>query len=161
MISLLNANALNIPLANESVDMCVTSPPYYGLRDYGEDGQLGLEDTPEQYIENMVSVFREVWRVMKPHGTLWLNIGDSYAGSGKGAYADGVSRKEGAKQKTNKGSIGLPPSRIDRSKRTATRWGGRNIPASGDLKPKDLIGAPWMLAFALRADGWYLRTDII
>lgn len=102
---------------------CVTSPPYYGLRDHGTDGQIGLEETPEQYIERLVAIFREVRRVLKDDGTLWVNIGDSYAASGKG-----------------------------RIRRTCEGNG---------LKRKDLIGIPWLLAFALRADGWHLRADII
>ncbi len=133
-------------LSDNSVDCGVTSPPYYGLRDYGVDGQLGLEATPEEFIKAMVAVFREFRRVLKPEGTLWVNIGDSYAGSGKGAahYPDTV---KGTKQATNKGTVDQ-----------------QNIPgayAGGELKSKDLIGIPWMLAFALRADGWYLRQDII
>lgn len=133
-------------LNDQSVNCCVTSPPYYGLRDYGVDGQIGLEDTPEQYISRLVEVFREVKRVLRDDGTLWLNIGDSYAGSGKGAahYPDNVSA---FKQATNKGTVDQ-----------------KNIPgayAGNGVKPKDLIGIPWMLAFALRADGWYLRNDII
>ena len=115
---IVNANALHIPLADESVQCVITSPPYWGLRDYGVDGQLGLESTPEEYISNMVQVFREIWRVLRPDGTLWLNLGDSYAGSG-GAGGD------------------------------------YNLPA------KNLIGIPWRVAFALQADGWYLRQDII
>ena len=116
---------------------CVTSPPYYGLRDYGHDGQIGLEETPEQYIKAMVEVFRCVWDVLADDGTLWLNIGDSYNGSG----ATGGQ----GKQHTNAGSVGRPDAR------------GGYV----GLKQKDLIGIPWMLAFALRADGWYLRQDII
>ena len=116
---------------------CVTSPPYYGLRDYGHDGQIGLEETPEEYIKAMVEVFRCVWDVLEDDGTLWLNIGDSYNGSG----ATGGQ----GKQHTNAGSVGRPDAR------------GGYV----GLKQKDLIGIPWMLAFALRADGWYLRQDII
>ncbi len=116
---------------------CVTSPPYYGLRDYGHDGQIGLEETPEAYITAMVEVFRCVWDVLSDDGTLWLNIGDSYNGSG----ATGGQ----GKQHTNAGSVGRPDAR------------GGYV----GLKQKDLIGIPWMLAFALRADGWYLRQDII
>jgi DNA modification methylase len=123
---------------------CVTSPPYYGLRDYGHEGQIGLEETPEEYIKAMVEVFRCVWDVLEDDGTLWLNIGDSYAGSGKGRNADGT-HQEGGKQGTNKGSI------VGLLTKTETP----------NCKPKDLIGIPWMLAFALRADGWYLRQDII
>lgn len=131
-------------LEPESVNCCVTSPPYYGLRDYGVKGQIGLEPTPEEYISRMVDVFREVGRVLRNDGTLWLNIGDSYAGSGMGAanYPD----KTGEKQTTNKGSMSA-------TGRAGLRFDG--------MKPKDLMGIPWMLAFALRADGWYLRQDII
>lgn len=130
-------------LEDNSVDMCVTSPPYYALRDYGVKGQIGLENTPDEYIEKLVSVFREVRRVLKNDGTLWVNIGDTYAGSGNGAGGTGVSS---GKQKTNKGSNFL----------------GKQRPHfQYNCKPKDLIGIPWMLAFALRNDGWYLRQDII
>jgi len=128
---------------------CVTSPPYYGLRDYGHDGQIGLEETPEQYIKAMVEVFGCVWDVLEDDGTLWLNIGDSYAGSGKGSNPDGTPHPSTllGKQGTNTGTVT-----------------GKNMPQKAHkigLKPKDLIGIPWMLAFALRADGWYLRQDII
>jgi DNA modification methylase len=123
---------------------CVTSPPYFGLRDYGHEGQIGLEQTPEEYIKAMVEVFRCVWDVLEDDGTLWLNIGDSYAGSGKGRNADGT-HQEGGKQGTNKGTILGSLIKTD----------------APECKPKDLIGIPWMLAFALRADGWYLRQDII
>lgn len=132
----------NMP--SKSVNCCVTSPPYYGLRDYGTDGQIGLEETPEEYIERLVEIFREVRRVLRDDGTIWLNIGDSYAGSGKGRYKDG-HHSEGAKQASNNGSC-------------AGTLAKAKIPG---CKPKDLIGIPWMLAFALRADGWYLRQDII
>jgi len=115
---------------------CVTSPPYYGLRDYGHDGQIGLEETPEQYIEAMVEVFRCVWDVLEDDGTLWLNIGDSYAGNNSQASNNG------------RAGFGNPRERV--------------VNRTGEgLKTKDLIGIPWMLAFALRADGWYLRQDII
>lgn len=131
-------------LESESVDTCITSPPYYNLRDYGKEGQIGQENTPEEYIENLVCVFREVRRVLKKDGTLWINIGDSYAGSGKGAsnYPENAMKY---KQGTNRGSVG---GYLKKSNPTG-------------CKPKDLIGIPWMLAFALRADGWYLRQDII
>jgi DNA modification methylase len=118
---------------------CVTSPPYYGLRDYGHDGQIGLEETPEEYIKAMVEVFRCVWDVLEDDGTLWLNIGDSYAGSGKGPAGNlGASNDERNMTHTNSSAI---------------------VPQG--CKPKDMIGIPWMMAFALRADGWYLRQDII
>ena len=131
--------------ASEGVkaQMCVTSPPYFGLRDYGHPGQIGLEQTPEEYIVAMVEVFRCVRDVLADDGTLWLNIGDSYANNG----ASGPQGKTG-----------------QRASRTYTAEGlgaGRNKTIPDGLKPKDLIGIPWMLAFALRADGWYLRQDII
>ena len=128
-----------------SVQCCVTSPPYWGLRDYGTAGQLGLEATPDEYVANMVAVFRAVRRVLRDDGTLWLNLGDSYAGSGKGRMGDGSHAINGGdKQHTNKGStLGVLPE------------------SETGLKPKDLVGIPWRVAFALQADGWYLRQDII
>lgn len=130
-------------LPDKCIDCIVTSPPYYGLRDYGVDGQIGLEDTPDQYIDKLVRLFRELRRVLKDEGTVWINIADSYAGSGRGA---GDTKRNSEKQRSNSGS-----------------WiGDKHKPfKSVDIKPKDLIGIPWMLAFALRADGWYLRQDII
>jgi DNA modification methylase len=125
-------------LPDESVNCVVTSPPYWGLRDYGQDGQLGLEQEPEEYISNMVDVFREVRRVLTDDGTFWLNIGDSYSGSGKGPA----------------GNLG----KANNERHLEHKTGG--IVPKG-TKPKDLVGIPWMLAFALRADGWYLRQDII
>ena len=128
----------------ESVQCVVTSPPYWGLRDYGVEGQIGLEPTPEEYVTTMVEVFREVKRVLRDDGTLWLNLGDSYAGSGKGQMGDGTSANINDKQSTNKGSTtGCLPTDY------------------GHMKPKDLVGIPWRVAFALQADGWYLRSDII
>lgn len=175
----------------ESVHCCVTSPPYWGLRDYGtatweggdadcdhkvgrftspvsdkqrsnngsgdvqaagvcpkcgarrKDSQLGLEPTPDQYVANMVAVFREVWRVLRDDGTLWLNLGDSYAGGG-GFSPDAPSNQAGAKQTTMRGASG-----------------SRGLPCVGGLKHKDLVGIPWRVAFALQSDGWYLRSDII
>lgn len=131
-------------LPSESVDMCVTSPPYYGLRDYGEEGQIGVERSPGEYIERLVEVFNEVYRVLKKDGTLWLNIGDSYAGSGKGPMSIQVTGNG-----KNKNLYDMK-SRIYE---VPKKWEG--------IKPKDLIGIPWMLAFALRDRGWYLRSDII
>lgn len=127
-------------LPDKCAAMCVTSPPYYNLRDYGVTEQIGLESTPEEYIANLVRVFREVRRVLTDDGTLWIVIGDSYNGSNK---AKGDTHIDNWLQGTNKSSHKTAPT---------------NLPG---LKPKDLIGIPWMLAFALRADGWYLRQDII
>lgn len=127
-------------LPERSARCCVTSPPYWNLRDYGIAGQIGLESTPELYIHGMVEVFREVRRVLTDDGTLWLNIGDSYANDGK--WGGETSGKQ---------------SYLDDSSRTRP---GRERRLTG-LKPKDLVGIPWMLAFALRADGWYLRSEII
>jgi len=141
--------------------MCVTSPPYFGLRDYGHEGQIGLEQTPEEYIAAMVEVFRCVRDVLADDGTLWLNIGDSYArdpgkgGNGPGgknvAYSDTYT--DAARIRSE--SKGSSDGKVGRGDRAAVRVGGEGI------KQKDLIGIPWMLAFALRADGWYLRQDII
>lgn len=119
------------------VHTCVTSPPYWGLRDYGVPGQIGLEPTPDEYIEKMVEVFREVRRVLRDDGTLWLNLGDSYASKPSGGI--GRNAKVTATKKAIQKSAGVPAG----------------------LKPKDLVGIPWRVAFALQADGWYLRRDII
>ena len=127
------------------VHTCVTSPPYFGLRDYNCDGQIGLEKTPDEYIATLVDVFRHVRELLVDDGTLWVNIGDTYATNG-GAHGGRSDNQRG---------VG--------AKRTHDNGGGdqqaRRAPEG--LKPKDLIGIPWMLAFALRADGWYLRQDII
>jgi DNA modification methylase len=122
------------------VQTCVTSPPYFGLRDYGNDDQIGREDIPEDYVARLVAVFREVRRVLRDDGTLWLNVGDSYAGQAGGG--------------------GCPGLLADRA---ASVLGIRRTPAKRGpgLKRKDLIGIPWMLAFALRADGWWLRDEIV
>jgi DNA modification methylase len=123
-------------LPDESVNCCVTSPPYFGLRDYGHENQMGLEETPDLYVQKMVEVFTEVRRVLKKDGTLWLNLGDSYA-----AYKANTGDTDYA------GHSGRPEHKRG--------W------QYGSLKPKDLIGIPWMVAFALRGQGWYLRQDII
>jgi DNA modification methylase len=125
-------------LANESVHCVVTSPPYFGLRDYGVDGQIGLEESPEEYVVKMVEVFREVRRILRNDGTVWLNLGDSYNGAS-------VNRS---------GTNGYDDGRTNRDKRFSAD--GIN-----GLKPKDLIGIPWRVAFALQSDGWWLRQDII
>ena len=122
-------------LPDKSVHSCVTSPPYFGLRDYGHDGQMGLEPTPDEFVAGMVEVFREVRRVLRDDGTLWLNIGDSYAANRGYQVPDSKHCDVGNSAPTRADKLGC--------------------------KPKDLIGIPWMLAFALRADGWYLRQDII
>ncbi len=130
-------------VASKTVDICVTSPPYYGLRDYGVDGQIGVELSPQEYVARLVAVFDEVYRVLKDDGTLWLNIADSYAGSGKGK---GLAEDKNEKDK--------PQYNDDSAVHTMPKhW--------GNVKPKDMIGIPWMLAFALREKGWYLRSDII
>lgn len=194
---IINANALSIPLADKCVHTVVTSPPYYGLRDYGtakwiggnsecdhkpdikprderprnnltggldymkakdpvyrdicgkcgairQDSQLGLEPTPDEYIANLVAVFRKCKRILRDDGTLWVNIGDSFAGSGCGTN-DYRTEKSRSINKSDVMFSKRPPQQ-------------KELPG---CKPKDLIGIPWMLAFALRADGWYLRSDII
>jgi DNA modification methylase len=121
---------------------CVTSPPYFGLRDYGHEGQIGHEETPEEFIKQLVEVFRCVWDVLEDDGTLWLNIGDSYCNTNGFARASPEYQREGRNN--------MPANDRKLNKLHAT-----------GLKTKDLIGIPWMLAFALRADGWYLRQDIV
>lgn len=126
-----------------SVNCCVTSPPYYGLRDYGNAGQIGLEESPDAYVAKLVAVFREVRRALTDDGTLWLNIGDSYARNpAKGQHKPVDSGKQAYIYDPGNG-------------RASSTFIGDG------LKEKDLIGIPWMLAFALRADGWYLRQDIV
>ena len=130
-------------LPEKTVQTCVTSPPYFGLRDYGVDGQIGLEPTPAEYVEQMVQVFREVRRVLRDDGTLWLNLGDSYARTGGTDKNITSTGKVGDTLKT----LDMLPDRKQR--------------APSGLKDKDLIGIPWRVAFALQQDGWYLRQDII
>jgi DNA modification methylase len=139
----------------ESVQTCITSPPYYGLRDYGHDGQIGLEPTPDAYVERMVDVFREVRRVLRDDGTLWLNIGDSYAGSW-GNYG-GQNRGKGDGQRQIISGSQAPQKAYE----GLEDWRPPTSLKIEGVKPKDLLGIPWLLAFALRADGWYLRSDII
>lgn len=129
-------------LPDESVNCVVTSPPFYGLRNYNVEGQLGLEKTPEEFVTRLVSGFREVKRVLRQDGTLWVNLGDSYNAAGR----TGQGTRIGCKQGTNR----------------ASAVGGDTCrPNVDSLKPKDLIGIPWRVAFALQLDGWYLRQDII
>jgi DNA modification methylase len=132
-------------LPDASVHCCVTSPPYWGLRDYKHDGQIGLESTPEAYVARMVEVFREVRQVLRDDGTLWLNLGDSYAATTKGSGGAGKST--------------LGPNR-DLQNIQFQKMQTRTF-SLGALKPKDLVGIPWRVAFALQADGWWLRQDII
>jgi len=132
------ARLRNLPDA--SVQCCVTSPPYFGLRDYGHTDQIGLEQAPEEYVARLVEVFREVRRVLRSDGTLWLNVGDSYWGSGP-------NRQTGLKTEGRASDYG------DGS--------DTRIARHGTLKPKDLVGIPWAVAFAMRSDGWYLRSDVI
>jgi DNA modification methylase len=141
-------------LPDNSIDCCVTSPPYYGLRDYGVSGQIGLESSPEAYIEKLVGVFREVKRVLKLDGTLWLNIGDSYwGGKGYSGSSAGVYQYERRKERKS-----ITPE--------CSNFGGKGTIRLTDrkheyIKAKDLIGIPWLLAFELRRAGFYLRQDII
>lgn len=141
MIRLLIGDALTRlrDLPDKSVQCCVTSPPYFGLRCYGHPGQIGREPTPEEFVGALVNVFREVRRVLRDDGTFWLNIGDSYASGNRATYRSGASQNKGQHVQNN-----LPRPRDPEG-----------------IKPKDLLGIPWMLAFALRTDGWYLRQEII
>lgn len=127
-------------LSDKSVDCCITSPPYFGLRDYGHEGQIGLEQTPDEYVQQMVAVFREVHRVLRDDGTLWLNLGDSYSAGGRVGGAEG-SNESGNVEST-----------------TVSVFNAWKV---AGFKPKNLLGIPWRVAFALQADGWYLRQDII
>lgn len=132
-------------LPSDTIQTVITSPPYWGLRDYGMTEQIGLEETVQEYIQKIVSLFREIKRVLKDDGTVWLNLGDAYAGSGRGRIANG---------RTHPGinhmqSVGQTSGVINLSNKVA------------GLKPKDLIGLPWRVAFALQEDGWYLRKDIV
>jgi DNA modification methylase len=142
--ALVRADARRLPLADRSVHCVVTSPPFYGLRDYGVAGQIGLEPTPAEYVRQAASAFREVWRVLRDDGTLWLEIGDTY-----------VTKPIGA------GSTFDPKYPGGRDRREGLRANRSNRPAGLGLKHKDLIGIPWRLAFALQEAGWYLRDDII
>lgn len=134
-------------LPDKIVQTCITSPPYWNLRDYGVEGQIGLEETPDEYVNNLVAVFREVNRVLRDDGTLWLNLGDSYMSHL--AISKNVGGFEGAQMRKNQD---YSDSRI---------IGKKARPQAIGLKDKDLVGMPWLMAFALRNDGWYLRSDII
>lgn len=138
---------MQVYLADESVDVCVTSPPYYGLRNYGHAGQIGMESSPQAYVEKMVEVFREVRRVLRPEGTLWLNLGDSYSPGARTTQVAPTLRTAGKDAASGKQGY----------------LNNFTVRPKGDpwSKPKDLLGIPWRVAFALQADGWYLRQDII
>ena len=131
---------------DNSIDCCICSPPYWGLRDYGVDGQLGLEKTPEEYVQKMVQIFKEVRRVLKKEGTLWLNLGDNYVSTAPNTMGVPISKK------------GIF-SGISNKKAEASKTYRPKTPKG--LKPKDMVGIPWRVAFALQADGWWLRSDII
>ncbi len=147
---LIQADARALPLTDASVDCVVTSPPYFGLRDYGNTDQIGLERSPAEYVAALVAVFTEVRRVLKPEGVCWLNLGDSYAST------TGTKTSQPQQSRNGQGVCGprdLHPS--------AARGNLTAYKDFGDMKPKDLMGIPWRVAFALQADGWYLRSDII
>jgi DNA modification methylase len=134
-----------------SVQTCVTSPPYWGLRSYGigsENGEIGLEETPNQYIAHLVEVFREVWRVLADNGTLWLNLGDTYMSQPSWGRGDQTSTQDGRKHSEVPHALKDQLGRHERGRQPG-------------IKPKDLVGIPWRAAFALQDDGWYLRSDII
>src|SRR4051812_42135596 len=134
-----------------SVQTCITSPPYFGLRDYGTAGQIGLEPSPDEFVQALVGVFREVRRVLRDDGTVWLNLGDSYA------QYDGQGNLDEPREAGWNGAFRVSPNLSTVAENRGPRR--RSLPPG--LKRKDLVGVPWMVAFALRADGWYLRSDII
>lgn len=138
-------------MPDESVHCCVTSPPYFGLRDYGVEGQIGLESTPDEFVAALVAVFREVRRALRSDGTLWLNVGDGYA------QYDGQGNLAEPRAPGQHGAFRVSPN----LSAVAESRGPRRRSLPPGLKRKDLLGIPWLLAFALRADGWYLRSDII
>ena len=149
-MSLLRADARQIPLVDGCVQCCVTSPPYFGLRDYGHAGQIGLESSPDAYVAELVAVFREVRRVLRDDGPVWLNLGDSHAGY----WGDKTAKKEGRRSSadtngwTNDFNMNAKPD-------------FHTVFDASGIKPKDLVGIPWRVAFALQADGWWLRSDVI
>jgi DNA modification methylase len=146
-LRIINGDCIEVlkTLPAESVHCCVTSPPYWGLRDYGVVGQIGLEETPEEFLSKMVDVFREVRRVLRSDGTCWVNLGDSYASCGKNRTEQKATAKS-----TLSGSLSSQCASLKQPSKIV-----------GDLKSKDLVGMPWRVALALQADGWYLRCDII
>ena len=148
-VNIRTGNCLDILPTMEagSVNCCVTSPPYFGLRDYGNDEQIGLEETPEAFVESLVNVFREVKRVLADDGTLWLNLGDSYA-------------RQAGNEESKLNTLHTMGVGQRKAHEAGAMRKGKNKPPKG-LKPKDIIGIPWRVAFALQQDGWYLRQDII
>ena len=164
LTSLYHTNADRIPMADGSVHTVITSPPYWGQRDYNVPDGIGLEPSIRDWTDALVLVFREVGRVLRNDGTLWVNVGDAYVGGGKGLHSDGT-RSHGELQRRSRGSLNSPSSRVNRSKRAprgpgSGRWGGGHMQVDG-LANKNLMGLPWRLAFALQDDGWILRSEII
>ena len=160
-------NLLTLAALGVRARTCVTSPPYFGLRSYLPDGhpdkhlELGLEESPDEYVARMVDVFRAVRDVLTDDGTLWLNIGDSYAGSGRGGHQGGKSTLQGAPDRQDLSRLARRHQRPGNAQREQTPAATGARSTGGGIKGKDLIGIPWMLAFALRADGWFLRQEII
>jgi len=140
-------------LPDASVHCCVTSPPYFGLRDYGVEGQMGLEETPAEFVAGMVELFREVRRVLRDDGTLWLNLGDTYNNN---PSTSNIAR---ADQGNGSGVFSIPGEKHVQANRAKPNKAQPLIEAG--IKKKDLIGIPWRVAFALQDDGWFLRQDII
>jgi len=156
MIKILQGNCLDKlkELPDQSINTCITSPPYWGLRDYGEGEQLGMEDTPEEFVNNLVAVFREVKRVLRDDGTVWLNLGDSYTSTTKGSG--------GKTNSTLNAKRDIFGNLSDDRKSQPSMKKTKNFDLNKiGLKAKDLVGIPWRVAFALQQDGWYLRQDII
>lgn len=151
-------------MPEKSVNCCVTSPPYWGLRDYGVEGQIGLEETPQEFVAKMVEVFRGVRRVLTDDGTCWVNMGDCYAGSGRGGNTSDTSGLEGtteSQEQSRKARGSKKPTVLHKATIESGAIGRAWVPAPAGLKQKDLCGMPWRLAFALQDDGWWLRQDII
>lgn len=148
-------------LPDASVQCCVTSPPYFGLRDYGHDGQIGLEPTPAAYVSALVAVFDEVWRVLRDDGVLWLNLGDTYAGARGQASRGGPPSASSTLQGNGHRGGGPKLRQMTSSRRRDDEPLPRSDFAYDGLKPKDLIGIPWRVAFALQDAGWYLRSDVV
>jgi DNA modification methylase len=151
-VSILNGDCRDMlaTLPDGSVQCVVTSPPYFGLRDYGVDGQIGLEPTPDAFTAAMVDVFRQVRRVLRDDGTLWLNLGDSYSTHAAGKVENPMAK-----------STLAGPQKTQKHANESSRARGDYFRKPGGLPEKNLIGIPWRVAFALQADGWYLRQDII